>query len=209
MNSSNRSSSDSSPPGDSRFVCRMVRHWCELVERRNVRHVASCPDCQNYFRAANSLEHQLRRDAGRAPRADVFPDALERRIVQAVRQSASRPAPARWREWGGTWGVGGLAAAAVVVAMIVLVRGPQSGTGDEIARSNTADDAAVILETVGSISTGLADSVIPSAGMLVAQNPLQQELGSVYSDVRSALDFLALNFLPSANQKPATPARTI
>jgi hypothetical protein len=47
------------------------------------------------------------------------------------------------------------------------------------------------------ISDWVFNQVVPPAGTLVANNPLQHELNSVYSDAHSALDFLALNFLPS------------
>jgi hypothetical protein len=53
-----------------------------------------------------------------------------------------------------------------------------------------------------SISTLWQNSVVPKAQTLVVDNPLQHELDSVYSDTRSALNFLALNFLPTT---PATP----
>jgi hypothetical protein len=78
-------------------------------------------------------------------------------------------------------------------------------TPDTIA----ATEAAVIVDAVETFSNRLVDSVIPSAGKLVAQNPLQEEIGSVYSDMRSALDFLALNFLPASTTRAEPRSRTI
>jgi hypothetical protein len=85
------------------------------------------------------------------------------------------------------------------VLQVDQVRGPEP---------STAEQTAAILETVETLSTQLMESVIPRAGGIVSTNPLQEELGLVYSDMRSALDFLALNFLPTAPPSSELPPRS-
>ncbi|MGH7944591.1 MAG: hypothetical protein ACREH8_19350 [Opitutaceae bacterium] len=131
---------------------------------------------------------------------------LERQILRAVRTSASKPVEARDTFSKQAWSVVGLGAVAAVATVFVSVN-PTSTPSSREERIDpaTAQESAVIINTVESVSTQLVDTVIPAAGGLVAKNPLQEELGLVYSDVRSALDFLALNFLPAA-AAPASAA---
>lgn len=105
--------------------------------------------------------------------------------------------------------MGGVCAAAAAFAIILALRfGSGFEPRERVAGATPRDDAAMILSTVESLSSELVGTVIPSAGELVVQNPLQEEIGSVYSDMRSALDFLALNFLPATRlSPPAEPAR--
>jgi hypothetical protein len=56
---------------------------------------------------------------------------------------------------------------------------------------------AGIVSDVEQLRIRFMNSVEPAATKLAAQNPLTQELNSVQADARSALGFLALNFLPS------------
>lgn len=210
-----------------RVVCRLVRHWCAIADPANSRHVAACADCREYFQKVNALEVGLRREAPLATRGAVAPSAgLEREILRAVRASAAevRTAPGRtWRGWNPVLlGAAAAAVLAVGATFVVLDRGPVGApmTGPQSAAaistsnpattpSNTvnAADAALIAEVVDSLSSKLTDSVIPTASEMVANNPLQRELDYVYDDARSALDFLALNFLPSATAASAPPTR--
>ena len=200
---------DSATSPSTRLLCHVVRQWAGFSGHENSRHVASCVACQEYFQANAELERALRNEAAEAVRTATAPSGnLEWQIMQAVRASAggqssrrSSSSPSRSR-----WIFGGLTAAvAVAVAMLTLNRQTTSSTTrDDLANvTPTPADAQVIVQAVESLSNRLVDSVIPSAGELVAENPLQQELGSVYSDVRSALDFLALNFLPGSAAAPA------
>lgn len=209
-----------SPGGDrrthpaTRLLCHVVRQWSVFAGHENSRHVASCVACQEYFRAHVQFDHALRRDAEESVRtAPAFSGNLEWRIMQAVQTGAQTSPRRRASGPRGLWTIGALTAAvAVVVTMVSLNRQPSSSTArEDVANSTpTAADAQVIVQAVESLSNRLVDSVIPSAGELVADNPLQQELGSMYSDVRSALDFLALNFLPSSAATPgANRDRTI
>jgi hypothetical protein len=55
----------------------------------------------------------------------------------------------------------------------------------------------MLVNDVDALRSRLLASVEPTAKTLAEQNPLTQELDSVQADARSALGFLALNFLPS------------
>ena len=190
-----------------RLLCRAVRHWCAIVGEHRSRHAASCPNCRSYFEARNKLDQALRRDALVAGADPLVADRdFEREILRAVRSftpNRERAIPI------GVWLGGGLGAVAAFVAFLA-VSNPDRLRKGGLAETSTAEETAVILNTVETLSTQFVESVIPAAGGLASQNPLQRELGSVYSDVRSALDFLALNFLPTARiEAPPQPARRI
>ncbi|MEO6244258.1 MAG: hypothetical protein ABIQ12_02375, partial [Opitutaceae bacterium] len=59
---------------------------------------------------------------------------------------------------------------------------------------------------VGTLSRRLVETVIPTAGEFAANNPLRQEFDAIYSDARSAVGFLALNFLPESAARKVSPA---
>jgi hypothetical protein len=193
---------DARGPASSRWVCRIIRHWSAISGGENSRHLSSCAACREFFATSATLDNALRRDARRAADAvSSTSEGFEREILRAVRNSTRVQTRTRWLAWGGNWAMGGLATvAAVVVAALVFERQTISAgrANPESLTTTSTAEAAVIVQAVESLSNRLVDSVIPSAGELVARNPLQQELGSVYSDMRSALDFLALNFLPTA-----------
>jgi hypothetical protein len=207
MNSPHFSTSPSgSPVSSPRVLCRVVRQWCAIAGSQSSRHVASCAECQRYFARVSEFDHALRRDAMEITQINaVGTDSLERQILRAVRNSApARRADSRPQGWL----LGGLAAAAAIAIGAVLFHGSFPGSSQEqIARANpmpAAADAEIIVDAVESLSYRLVDSVIPTTGEFVATNPLQREMSSVYSDARSAVDFLALNFLPRS--RPLTPA---
>lgn len=203
----NRKRFPADPNARPRLVCRIVRQWCALSDQHPPRHAFTCVSCQSYFAATQSLETALRRAAATTVLPTPSPE-FERQILHAVRAAVTQStrethaASTRWRIFSG-----GLAATASLAVIVFLANfKPQVDTAKGSSPS-AAEGAAVIVSAVQTLSNGLVDSVIPSAGELVAENPLQQELGSVYSDVQSALDFLALNFLPASTTKP-TPVQT-
>lgn len=180
----------------SRLVCRIVRATRVLSENAGGDHVDACVDCQAFFRPAEHLEFELRREAEAFRRAASEPSsALERSIIRAVREERAAGTPVRKekRSSAPLWSMGAVAAA--VVAAIVYVQRPMT-SGPE--RTALPDEAVAMVDAVENLSAKITDTVIPEAGALVANNPLQRELGSVYTDARSALNFLALNFLPNA-----------
>jgi hypothetical protein len=186
------------PSSLSRFVCRVVRLWYSVLGppqpgpagRGSSRHIETCADCRQFFHAADELESALRRDAMKY--APVPPEGIERRIMQAVERSTRTARPARVPL---ALILAGSAVAAVAL-IVFFVKYPIFPERDGAAINRTAqvNDALVVAK---SISTLWQNSVVPSAQTLVADNPLQHELDSVYSDTRSALNFLALNFLPT------------
>ena len=184
-----------------RLFCRVVRMTGAVTDRRNPRHLASCPACQAYFRGAESMENALRRDALRAGHTITPSPTLEADILRAVRISSPAPAPRSSHRYG-TWVASGLTAA---VAIIVGVFTPRREPSPVVSQA----DAKAIARAVETISSRWVDTIIPTAGELVGENPLQRELGFVYSDVRSALDFLALNFSPTTSTVPAQSRQRI
>jgi hypothetical protein len=186
-----------------RFTCRIVRLWSVLSGQPQSRHATTCAGCRSYFAALDDLESGLRRDAGVA-NASRSTDDFAQQIIRTIRAETSNPTRQAPSVKGRMWTFGGLAIAACLAFVVSLKFSPRSADR-VIGNPSTADGAEVIVSAVQSLSSGLVDSVIPSAGELVATNPLQQELGSVYSDVRSALDFLALNFLPTTAAPDTAP----
>lgn len=178
-----------------RLACRLVRTWSALREDSHPAHLDTCPDCQAWRARASSLEHDLRRSARAIP--VVPPSDLDRRILGAVAHSR---APAAASTPTRTWlpfAAFGAAAAAIAVAFVALQR-PAS----EAALSRA--DAHALVATVSDLSTQFVGDVIPSAGTMIAEkNPLQHEMDAVYTDAQTALDFLALNFLPQARTASA------
>ena len=200
-----------------RLICRVARQWHALFPLHRLGHLSSCPGCQSHLKAERSLELSLRQNAFDSREEVGATDGLERDILRAIRaagpaSSQTRPKPA-YRAWT----MGGLGAiAAIVVLMAGLRREPVAERhGVAVAPVAPALAAATpevvaIIETVDALSENFVDSVLPKAGGLVAKNPLQKEFTSVYSDMRSALDFLALNFLPvaPATASPVAPPAT-
>ena len=180
-----------------RFVCRVVRFQIALSGHagKTSRHVAHCPDCQTYFQANDALMSALRRDASQETQS--APDDLAAKIARAVRQSAPRP---QRSSYTAAWST--LAGAAAVIALsIIVVRQnspihPVSPKNQTTAEIHPAD-VAKLVANVDSLRIRLLDSVEPTAEKIATQNPLTQELNSVQADARSALSFLALNFLPA------------
>lgn len=188
------------PPPSVRFTCRLVRLRSSLFGPGGAvsRHAASCAECRAYFAAAAALDARLRHGARVAPAsagAAAPRVGFESDLLRAVRQSraeavAAAPGARRTsRARAGLWSAG-LACAVVAIALLASY-----GTGRRSTDLLAAESAAMA-EVVRIASTRLVDTVIPVAGNAVAENPLQQELGAVAADVRSALDFLAMNFLP-------------
>jgi hypothetical protein len=192
------------PAVSPRPVCRMVRTCNAVFSTRSARHLAACADCRAYFASVQELDVTLREAATQISReTPAASTGFERRIMHAVREAASEAAPAR-AERRSHWARGLALASVAAIAALVFTRQSWLPRSDDSAQF--ANDAAVLVDAVESLSTRLTDSVIPSAGQLVAQNPMQDELGSVYADVRSAIDFLAFNFLPSKNLAAVSPS---
>ena len=153
-------------------------------------HANACADCREYFAACDSLESSLRRDATRD--WHEAPAGLEQNILRAVRQAA--PAPRRTRPvWLALAG-----AAACALAAVVFFQ-----DGFSPARPPVTDVKPA--EVVVAVSPQqIWNNLKPSANAVLAADPLQKEAAAVAADARTALNFLAQNFLPTAPDHPAS-----
>lgn len=189
------------PSSRPRLICRVVRPW-NTVAGGGARHLETCPDCQAYFAAAGAIERTLHREASAwsAATTPAPSTGFEQRLLHAVRPPVT---PKRSRVAHLGW----MAATALTAAIAVALFRPAGSTADKA----TAADAVLLAEAVSQASRGLVERMIPTTGALVADNPLQREFGAIRSDARSALRFLAMNFLPAPSQDadPAAPARPI
>mgnify|MGYP000847632041 CR=1 FL=1 len=180
-----------------RFVCRAVRHW-HALSGGSSRHATTCAECRAYFAAAAEFDLALRRGASAWRAATTPPPSagFERRLLDAVNAPARPPRSNRVRRFGWT------AAATLAAAVAVVLLRP---AGQPAGRA-VGDELALLGEAVDRASRGLVETVIPTTGAFVADNPLQREFGALYADARAAVGFLAANFLPvPAGAVPAAP----
>lgn len=180
--------------------CRLARTWNAVTGRRPG-HAASCPHCQAYFAAAEGLECELRREAART--GTQAPAELERGISRAVAAaSAEAPVAASAAAFfsGPRMALAGAALAVALVAVaLVRIGGPRA------ERDSGTDDAAELVAAAASFSDQWWNSLLPSATDAVQNNDLHQEMSSVVTGARSAIDFLALNFLPTPRSGAGAP----
>jgi hypothetical protein len=148
----------------------------------------ACADCRAYVAATETLDLALRRSAPAQATTTPEPSTgFEQRLLNAVRAPAT-PKPSRASHLG--WAAATALTAVVAVAFIRPAGGP--------AGNPTKEEMAMLTAAVSNASRGLVENVIPSTGALVADNPLQREFGAIAADARSALGFLAMNFLPTS-----------
>lgn len=185
-----------------RFSCRIARGLLATLGRTDSTsprglgssHVAECPDCQHFFAACDELDLALTRDAAHLSK-DV-PAGLERRIAVAVaRSTPARPEPAR--SGLPLFALVGAAACAAVAVFVFQ-------TKEEPAESETptTNIVAVIDSTREALATHplrtkVLDTLDSATSELMQDDPLTTEAKAIQADARSALRFLALNFLPS------------
>lgn len=194
----NRFSSSPSPSRPSRSVrlyCRVVRTFS--ASGQTSRHVETCADCRRYFQASAQLDAALRRDAVRfTPPAPV---GLERGIMQAIHAatplSKSAQTPSARAGW---WAGISVAVAAVIALAVGLVQPPSSRPAQPNPQTSVAMTENTAPASDESTVERLWNTFVPPAQKIATAEPLQDELDAVYSDTRSALDFLAANFFPSA-----------
>jgi hypothetical protein len=194
-----------SSTGKTRFICRVVRFQIALSGDTSnpTGHAAKCPACQAYYRTSDAIVNALRRDT--TPTRQPTPDHLASRIALAVRQST--PQSSR-RSHAAAWTIS-VGATAVVALSFFIIRqitpghsiGPKTPATAEIGPNDVAD----LVANVDQLRIRILDSVEPAATKLAAQNPLTQELSSMQADARSALGFLALNFLPTDSARQLDP----
>ncbi len=180
------------PSSRPRLFCQVVRRWSVVVDRGGAPHAASCADCRAYFAATQDFEAALRRDAGAWAQLAPTPSVgFEQRVAKAVARAKAPATVIRSHTWHGAWAA---AASLAVVAALVVFRPASGPTPDDLRAKDALGTGAV-----QAVSRGLVETVIPTTGALVANNPMQREFDAIYSDARSALGFMALNFLPAGS----------
>jgi hypothetical protein len=181
-----------------RLVCRVVRRWSSLTcsESTNApsglgsRHVENCPDCQEYFGAADEFDAALRAEAATYR---VTSPGLEEKVIRAVRNA--RPEPVERRPVRSWTPVFAGAAAAVLVAFVA--HRSLENRRDAAALDLTPEELRTVVASTQAATADLWQTVRPKATALAETDPLREELGSVYTDARRAVNFLAANFLPA------------
>lgn len=172
-----------------RFTCRATRSWLAVFsgdEPVNNRHVAGCEDCQAFFSAGDELEQLLRHDAA-AQRVAPSP-MLEQKILHAVHRST---APARRSYATPLFTLVG-AAAAIAVAFVALRPAPPPPV-------TLADGQQALADLKKLVPTDLFTEIRPQAEAI--QEPLQNELDAIQDNARTAVRFLAKNFLTDHAQQ--------
>ncbi len=185
----------SSPRG---LTCQLVRLWSSVCrgDATPPQHARSCEHCRQFFHSIDQLTGALQQSAARE--AVAVPTTLEARIIHAVRASAQTSERRRSRAW--TFAFAGGAAALVGVSIWSLslrqVFGPRPDFAHEYA-----NDVAELVTAVRALPSQLRSTLEVPAVEITQNSPLEREAQGVVSDARSALDFLALNFLPSGQTR--------
>lgn len=198
-----------------RLTCRVVQGWTTLAgdgaaPRAGTwaaRHAAGCACCNQFFDTGRELDAALRR-AAPVQAAPAGPE-LEQGILAAVARARREEAPRRSATgWGmGAWALAGAAATLTVGALVLWTTRPPEARATRLAVTQVPRESV----RDGTTET-VADFWQSDAGSLLGGEPLQREVDAVYSNARSALGFLAMNFLPSTGETgagvvPAAPAR--
>lgn len=197
-----------------RFTCRLVRGCLAVFGDTSAgtprgpgaAHVATCADCQQFFSAGDELERALRGAA--AAEWSEAPAGLETAILRAVRQSAAPPRP---RAHNGLWLSFAGAATAAALALLVYQRPPPGAPALPPApvaptvTTGTGDPAVfeAARQLLAAVPTDLLDEMRPRAEALLTQDPLQNEVDAMKADARTAVRFLARNFLPTPADEPS------
>lgn len=173
--------------GNPRLVCRVARFRDAIFGHGPDSHVARCPDCQAYLRADAVLADSLRAAAPESP-APEETRLLAERIALSVRRAEPEP-----RRGLGLLGAAA-GAAAVFIVTFTLVR-VQPTTGGAAVSQAPVDVRQMVVD-VDAVRAQWLQNVGPSAKKIARDNPLSQELVSVRHDARSAVNFIAMNFIP-------------
>lgn len=139
-------------------------------------------------RNGDQLEDELRRQAA-AIRVEM-PRGLAERVAGAIGADRGASLGSRRSRLTGHWGWWAAAgAAAAAFAAALLLHEPAN-------RIDTHADAAALAHEVQAMPAEIAGLVAPRAAQALRQDPLAQETTALAADARSAVNFLAYNFLP-------------
>ena len=151
------------------------------------RHLRGCPPCRNFQALEVHLARRLRAEVPRRLQNQPSP-YLRPSVMAAVRQTPAESAP---KSLLLIWGPAA-ALLALVAGLGVLTRTPASSRPQ---RPASADVTADLAEWLGHAER------MPNGQTLLRwsqdfDRPLQTELESVVGDAKSAMQLLAVNFLP-------------
>jgi|GEM_PF-4396746 len=187
-----------SPNPRVRITCQVVRFWSGVrsEDAPPAHHLATCESCRQFLVSSEQLQLGLRREAMSA--VPTAATELEQRLIEAIRFSppATHEASPQHRGFL-TLTVAGGAAALVLAGLWHYHLTPFYGQQTAGPTEYTAEVAALVA-AVRSIPSDLSRNLEAPATQLAADNSLGREVENVYSDARSALNFLALNFLPTS-----------
>jgi hypothetical protein len=181
------------------LACRAVRGWTALsggggapqTGRIGSGHLEHCAECRAFFAAGDELDRALTREASLS--REPLPFGFEHRVMQAIRQ-AERPS----RRAVSPRAIASFAAAAASLALAIFVL-PKHEATTNVVQPSGASGTVAMAAAGDSLVSRVWDSLDPKASELIEENSLQTEVDSVASDARSAVNFLAMNFLPSAS----------
>jgi len=197
----------SAPPA--RFACRVIRLGRALTEssrapteqrRFGSRHIARCAACQEFFRHGEALERSLRGEA--CALVQTLPAGLDQRIITVIRAAATHRVKRRAFPMVGA----ALSAAAALVLLGLWILRPIPPRNVDRHETIAGDVGTARGFAAPQLLDRFWNSLPESADTLLDRNPLRKEADAVYADARSAVQFLALNFLPTTTAGPPSPA---
>lgn len=151
-------------------------------------HLERCASCRRYYEQQREVAEMLQ------PPADEeigFPGGLNESIMRAIRQESppQRARPGRIRNLSPWLAPVALASIALVAALILPLRNPTPDRPLIAAGDSGSPDPAMA-------PSGPAPSDYIRSWSTAIDQPLDHELESVVADARTAVHFLAINFLP-------------
>ena len=171
---------------------RMILHRKETNQPLSLRmrsHLGACPDCRNHLQWHTRIIQQLGSSA--AAERQTVPPFLHDRIVAAIGQADPDAVPVGRPRHTARWAVA--VAAAAGIAALALIR-----QADQFAPATPAKNPANFFSGSGLTLGTLAAIDGPELLRWTStfEHPLNRELHFCIGDARSALTFLAANFLP-------------
>lgn len=155
------------------------------------RHLETCASCREFYARQRAVAGMLQR-----PVADEepYPDGLNASIMRAIDEpddSAAYAAPRR-RQFSPWLPPLAFASVALLAALYLVVRQPDPEEPVLASSEPAAIEEVVVQET--------APSEYIRSWSIAINQPLDNELESVVADARSAVQFLAFNFLPEKTE---------
>jgi len=181
-----------------RWICRVLRGARALAGSDATHgmadaHFATCSDCQQYFSGLDRLARDLK-EAARVAQQPA-PAGFDSRVLAALRQKQPERRVRQRRFSQAAFAVAGVAAA---VALVVIPLRRTARVNRTIPQGSSATVGVEVAQAIDSLP-----NLTASVRTALQQQPLQEEIDSMSADARSAVDFLALNFLPDGAPESA------